>query len=104
MKMESAEIYLISWSCQLNFPGFMMCSKEAMETLSSTFSSLGFKKEKPFLGKEQKFMYVPKVPKPKFHYMFNGDRTFSSTMNGLHAESSIEKSKVPISSSCDENT
>ena len=39
--------------------------EEAMETLSSTFSSLGFKKEKAFVGKEQKFMYVPKVPKTK---------------------------------------
>ena len=35
--------------------------EEAMETLSSTFSSLGFKKEKDFVGKEQKFMYVSKV-------------------------------------------
>ena len=38
--------------------------EEAMETLSSTFSSLGFKKEKAFVGKEQKFMYVSKVPRP----------------------------------------
>ena len=32
--------------------------EEAMETLSSTFSSLGFKKEKAFVGKEQKFTLV----------------------------------------------
>jgi hypothetical protein len=35
--------------------------EESMETLSSIFSSLKFKKEKAFVGKEQKFMYVPKV-------------------------------------------
>jgi hypothetical protein len=41
--------------------------EESMETLSSIFSSLKFKKEKAFIGKEQKFMYVPKmsVPKPQ---------------------------------------
>ena len=39
--------------------------EEAMETLSLTFSSLKFKREKAFVGKEQKFMYVPKVSKPK---------------------------------------
>jgi hypothetical protein len=33
--------------------------EESMETLSSIFSSLEFKKEKAFVGKEQKFMYVP---------------------------------------------
>jgi hypothetical protein len=35
--------------------------EESMETLSLIFSSLKFKKEKVFVGKEQKFMYVPKV-------------------------------------------
>jgi hypothetical protein len=35
--------------------------EEAMESLGSIFSSLKFKKEKAFVGKEQKFMYVPKV-------------------------------------------
>src|SRR4051794_19446634 len=49
--------------------------EEAMVNLSSTFSSLGFKKEKAFVGKEQKFMYVPKVPKPKLHNMFKNDKT-----------------------------
>jgi DNA-directed RNA polymerase subunit H (RpoH/RPB5) len=34
--------------------------EESMETLSSIFSSLKFKKEKAFIGKEQKFMYVPR--------------------------------------------
>jgi hypothetical protein len=32
--------------------------EESMETLSSIFSSLKFKKEKAFVGKEQKIMYV----------------------------------------------
>jgi hypothetical protein len=39
--------------------------EESMETLSSIFSSLKFKKEKAFIGKDQKFMYVPKVSMPK---------------------------------------
>jgi hypothetical protein len=39
--------------------------EESVETLSSIFSSLKFKKEKAFGGKEQKFMYVPKVSAPK---------------------------------------
>jgi hypothetical protein len=38
--------------------------EESMETLSSIFSSLKFEKEKAFVGKEQKFMYVPKVSVP----------------------------------------
>ena len=37
--------------------------EEAMETLSSTFSSIKTKKEKAFVGREQKFIYIPK-PKP----------------------------------------
>jgi predicted Zn-dependent peptidase len=39
--------------------------EESMETLSSIFSSLKFKKEKAFVGKEQKFMYIPKMSVPK---------------------------------------
>ena len=38
--------------------------EEAMETLRSTFSSLSSKNEKTFIGREQKFIYVPKVTKP----------------------------------------
>ena len=74
--------------------------EEAVETLSSTFSSLGFKKEKAFVGKEQKFMYVPKAPKPKPHNMFKIDKTFSTTKSDLHVESSPGVSKVPILTSC----
>jgi hypothetical protein len=36
-----------------------------METLSLIFSSLKFKKEKAFIGKEQKIIYVLKVSVPK---------------------------------------
>jgi hypothetical protein len=57
---------------------------EAMETLSSTFSSLKFKREKAFVGKEQKFMYVPKVSIPKPHNVLKIDKTFSATKNDLH--------------------
>jgi DNA-directed RNA polymerase subunit H (RpoH/RPB5) len=51
---------------------------ESMETLSSIFSSLKFKKEKAFVGKEQKFMYVPKVSVPQ--HVFKIGKTFSSTV------------------------
>jgi len=61
--------------------------EEAMETLSSTFSSLGFKKEKAFVGIEQKFMY--KTPKPKTSNMFKID-----AKNDLHVESSSGMSKI----------
>ena len=71
-----------------------------MKTLSSTFSSLGFKKEKAFVGKEQKFVYVPKAPKPKLHNMFKFDKTFRATKSDLHVESSPGVSKVPIFTSC----
>ena len=53
--------------------------EEAMGTLGSTFSSLKFK-EKAYVGKEQKFMYVPKMPKPKTHYELKIDKTLSTTM------------------------
>ena len=66
-----------------------------METLSSTFSSLGFKKEKTFVGKEQKFVYVSKVPRPKSYNMLKND------MNEAPSESSSKGSKIPISSSGD---
>ena len=71
-----------------------------MVTLSSTFSSLGFKKDNDFVGREKKFMYVPKLPKPTLHDMFKIDKTFSATKNDLHVESSIGVSKVPTSASC----
>ena len=61
--------------------------EEAMETLSSTFSSLDFKKEKAFVGVEQKFMY--KTPKPKTSNMFEID-----AKNDLHVESSSGMSKI----------
>jgi DNA-directed RNA polymerase subunit H (RpoH/RPB5) len=69
--------------------------EESMETLSSIFSSLKFKKEKTFVGKEQKFMYVPKVSVPKPKHVFKISKTFSSTKSDLQIESSLEASKVP---------
>ena len=48
--------------------------EEAMETLTSTFSYLKTKKEKTFVGKEQKFIYIPKVPKPKPPNVLNIDK------------------------------
>jgi hypothetical protein len=70
--------------------------EEAMETLSSNFSSLKFKREKAFVGKEQKIMYVPKVSIPKPYNVLKIDKTFSATKSDLHVESSSEVSKVPI--------
>jgi hypothetical protein len=69
---------------------------EAMETLGSTFSSLKFKKEKSFVGKEKKIMYVPKVSVPKPQNGFKIGKTFSSTKSDLQVESSSGTSKVPI--------
>jgi hypothetical protein len=66
-----------------------------METLSSIFSSLKFKKERAFVGKEQKFMYVPKVFVPKQQHVFKIGKTFSSTKSDLQVESSSGTSKVP---------
>jgi hypothetical protein len=69
--------------------------EEFMETLSSIFSSLKFKKEKAFVEKEQKFMYVPKVSVPKLQHVFKIAKTFSSTKSDLQVESSSGTSKVP---------
>jgi hypothetical protein len=55
-----------------------------METLSSIFSSLKFKNEKAFVGKEQKFMYVPNVSIPRPQNVFKSVKTFSATKSGLH--------------------
>jgi hypothetical protein len=74
--------------------------EESMENLSSIFSSLKFKMEKAFVGKEQKFMYVPKVSIPKPHNMLRIGKTFSATKSDLHVELSSGVSKVPIVTSC----
>jgi DNA-directed RNA polymerase subunit H (RpoH/RPB5) len=68
--------------------------KESMETLSSIFSSLKFK-EKAFGGKEQKFMYVPKMSVPKPQHVFKIGKTFSLTKSDLQVESSSGTSRVP---------
>jgi hypothetical protein len=70
--------------------------EKAMETLGSTLSSLKFEKEKAFVGKEQKFMYVLKVSVPKPQNGFKIGKTFSSTKSDLKVESSSGVSKVPI--------
>jgi hypothetical protein len=69
--------------------------EESMETLSSIFSSLKFKKEKAFVGKEHKFIYVPKVSVPKPQHVFKIGKNFSSTKSDLQVESSLGTSKVP---------
>jgi hypothetical protein len=69
--------------------------EEYMGILSSILSSLKFKKEKAFVGKEQIFMYVPKVSMPKPQHIFKIGKTFSSTKSDLKVESSLGTSKVP---------
>jgi DNA-directed RNA polymerase subunit H (RpoH/RPB5) len=69
--------------------------KESMKTLSSVSSSLKFKKEKAFVGKEQKFMYIPKVSVSKSQHVFKIGKAFSSTKSDLQVESSSGTSKVP---------
>jgi hypothetical protein len=69
--------------------------EESMETLSLIFSSLKFKKEKVFVRKEQKFMYVPKVSAHKTQHILKIGKTFSSTKSDLQVESSSRTSKVP---------
>jgi hypothetical protein len=66
-----------------------------METLSSIFSSLKFNKEKAFVVKEQKNIYVPKVFVPKPQHIFKIGKAFSSTKSDLQVESSSGTSKVP---------
>jgi hypothetical protein len=69
--------------------------EDCMEILSSIFSSLKFKKEKAFVGKEPKFIYVPKVSVPKPQHVFKIGKTFSSTKSDLQVESYLGSSKVP---------
>jgi hypothetical protein len=69
--------------------------EEPMETLSSIFSSLKFKKEKASVGKEQQFMYVHKVSVPKPQHVFKIGKNFSSTKSDLQVESSSGASKEP---------
>jgi hypothetical protein len=66
-----------------------------METLSLIFSSLKFKKEKVFVGKEQKFMYVPKVSALKSQHVLIIGKTLSSTKGDLQVESSSGTFKEP---------
>jgi hypothetical protein len=62
--------------------------EEAMETFSSTFPSVKFKRDKAFVRKEQKIIYVPKVSIPKPHNVLQIDKTFSAAKSDLHVESS----------------
>ena len=71
-----------------------------MKTLISTFSSLSSKKEKTFIGREQKFIYVPKVPKPMLSDVSKVSKTFGTVNGRLYNEISSGLPKVPIVSSC----
>jgi hypothetical protein len=69
--------------------------EESMETLSLIFSSLKFKKEKVFVRKEQKKLYVPKVSAFKPQHILKVGKTLSSTKGDLPVESSSGTSKEP---------
>ena len=58
--------------------------EKVMEALGSTFSSFKFNGEKAFVGKEQKFMCVPKVPAPKPRNAFKIDKILSTTKSDVH--------------------
>ena len=71
--------------------------EEAMETLRSTFSSLSSKIEKTFIGREQKFIYVPKVPKPMLSDVPKVSKTFGTINGNPHNET---PSGLPKVASC----
>jgi hypothetical protein len=48
-----------------------------------------------FVGKEQKFMYVPKVSALKPQHVLKIGKTFSSTISDLQVESFAGTSKEP---------
>jgi hypothetical protein len=60
--------------------------EKAMGTLGSTFSSLKYK-EKAYVGKEQRFMHVSKVPKPKKYYRPKIDKTPNTPGKNVDASS-----------------
>jgi trehalose-6-phosphatase len=67
-----------------------------METLILIFSSLKLKKEKAFVGKEQKnYVCSQGVCVPKPQHVFKIGKTFSSTKSDLQVESSSGTSQVP---------
>ena len=74
--------------------------EEVIDTLRSTFSSLKTKKQEHLLDKGKKFIYVPKVPKPKptFVDLFETEKEFrglvNESCNGLFKFSSQESPKL----------
>ena len=75
---------------------------ELEDTLSSTFSSIKFKKQKAFVGKEQKFMYVRKVPQPKPPNVLKTNKIEGESHNELFkfASQELPEPKMPIVTSC----
>ena len=76
--------------------------EEAVDVISSTFTSIKTKRQKAFVGKEQKLMYVRKVSKPKPTGVFKTDNVFSElggeSDSGLFKKISQElrKLKSPV--------
>ena len=74
--------------------------EKIMETLRSTFSSLSSKNEKAFIGREKKFIYVPKVPKPMLSDVSKVNKTFVTVNGNLHNGTSSGLPKVSVVASC----
>ena len=74
---------------------------ELEDTLSSTLSSIKFKK-KAFVGKAQKIMYVRKVPQPKNPNVLKTDKIEGESHNELFkfASQELPEPKMPIVTSC----
>ena len=68
--------------------------EKVMETLKSTFRFLSSKNEKAFIGREQQFIYVPKMPKPMISDVSKVSETFGTVNGNLHNEISSGLPKV----------
>ena len=72
--------------------------EEAMDAISSTFTSIKTKGQKAFVGRKQKFMYVPKISKPKPTGALKTDNVFNEfegkSHDGLFKFSSQELRKL----------
>ena len=71
-----------------------------METVRSTFSSISSKKEKRFCWERAKFIYVPKVPKPRPSDVSKINKTLGTVNGNIHNRTSSGLPKVPIVASC----
>ena len=74
--------------------------EEAMETLSSTFSSLKFKREKAFVGKSKNSFMFPRCLNQSLLMCLTLIKHFFTINGDLHNGTSSGLPKVPIVTSC----